>query len=110
LPLDAIPAKTVSVQFVVEHRSALNGHTLRLHGVVTSALLGDAACPSGSGLCAQPSVFLADAPPERNQPARPIRILMPQDAKAADYPPGKVVDLRVAVQGSKNGVVLSEKD
>jgi hypothetical protein len=110
LPLNAIPAKAVSVQFVVEHRSALNGHTVRLHGVITAALLGDAACPPGQGLCAQPSVFLVDAQSGKAAHTQPVRILMPQDAKAADYPVGKAVELQVSVQGSKNGVVLSKKD
>jgi hypothetical protein len=110
LPLDSIPAKAVSVEFVVEHRSALNGHGVRVSGVISHALLGNAACPPDRGLCAQPSIFLAD--PERGKDkanAGPeIRIIMPRDAKSADYPAGKAIELQATVQGSKGGLVLTK--
>jgi hypothetical protein len=110
LPLSSVPTKAVGVRFVVEHRSALNGQTIRVRGVVDAALLGDAACPPDRGMCMAPSIILAELPPGKNGHACSIRILVPKETKQAEYPIGKVLEVRASVNGHKTGVVLTKED
>jgi hypothetical protein len=110
LPLSAAPTKAVDVRFVVEHRSALNGRTLRVHGIVAAALLGDAACPPDRGMCMQPSIILSESGPGKNRPACSVRILVPRDAKTQDYPVGKALEVRATVDGHAKGVALTKVD
>lgn len=110
LPLSAVPTKAVGVRFVVEHRSALNGRTVRVRGIVAAALLGDAACPPDRGMCLQPSIILSESEPDKNRPACSVRILVPRDAKQQDYPVGKASEIRATVDGHATGVVLTKVD
>jgi hypothetical protein len=110
LPLSAMPTKAVGVRFVVEHRSALNGRTVRVHGIVTAALLGAAACPPDRGMCMSPSIILSESEPGKNRPACSVRILVPKDAKQQDYPVGKPAEVRATVNGHTAGVVLTKVD
>ena len=110
LPLRSVPPKVVSVRFIVDHRSALNQHTVRVRGIITAALLGDAACPPDRGMCMAPSIVLAESEPGKNRPACSVRVLMAKESKAQDYPIGKAVVLRVTVEGQVTGVVLTKVD
>lgn len=110
LPLSSVPTKPVSVRFVVDHRSALNRHTIRVRGIIIAALLGDAACPPDRGMCMAPSIVLAESDPDKHQPACSVRILMPKESKLQDYPIGKAVELRATVDGNKTAVVLTKVD
>ncbi|MGB6677272.1 MAG: hypothetical protein WBE44_11320 [Terriglobales bacterium] len=110
LPLSAMPTRAVGVRFVVEHRSALNGRTVRVHGIVAAAFFGAAACPPDRGMCMPPSLILSESEPNKNRPASSVRILMPQDAKQQDYPVGKALALRATVDGHTTGLVLTKVD
>jgi len=110
LPLNSIPTRAVHVRFVVEHRSALNEHKIRVRGVITAAFLGDAACPPDRGMCAQPSVILGDSEPCKNRLSCSIRVLMPEGTKPQDFPIGKLLELRATVSGHKTGVVMTKAD
>jgi len=110
LPLSSLPTKVVSVRFIVDHRSALNQHTVRVRGIIATALLGDAACPPDRGMCMAPSIVLAESEPSKNRPACSVRILMPKESNPQDYPIGKAVELRATVDGQKTGVVLTKVD
>ena len=76
LPLERVPGSAVSVKFLIEHRSALNGRTVTAQGFVQETIVGEAACPTCPADCgkppgefcppcpagcAQPRVFLVDA-------------------------------------------------
>jgi hypothetical protein len=110
LPLNLVPTKVVNLRFVIDHRSALNQHTVRVRGIITAALLGDAACPPDRGMCMAPSIVLAESEPGKNRPACSVRVLMAKESKAQDYPIGKAVVLRVTVEGQVTGVVLTKVD
>lgn len=107
LPLDSIPSHAVSVRFVVEHRSRLNGHTIRVQGIITSALVGEAACPPDRGMCAPNSILLVDSDASKHRRDCLIRVLLPQDARPEDFTVGKHLEMRVAVHGSNAGVALT---
>jgi hypothetical protein len=108
LPLSSLPEAAVSVRFVVEHRSALNGHSVRVRGVVNAAVFGDNACPSNRGMCMQPSVILNDPDCRDNQVSCSIRVLVPVDTKPQDYPVGKLLEMRTVARGDKEGVLLTK--
>lgn len=105
LPRDSIPRQALSVRFVVEHRSRLNGHTIRVRGIITAALVGEAACPPARGMCAPNSIFLADS--DASQRDSLIRVLLPQDARPEDFAVGKQLLMKVVVHGNKVGVALT---
>jgi len=107
LPLGSIPSHSVSVRFVIAHRSRLNGHTIRVRGIITSALVGDAACPPDRGMCAPNSILLADSDASRRRSDSSIRVLLPQDARAQDFAVGKRLEIKVAVHGNNAGVALT---
>lgn len=107
-PLGSVPATPTSISFLVEHRSALNGKTVRLRGVVVTTLLGEKACPPDRGMCAQPSLFLADTDAQDRDPNYDVRVLVGEREQEADYPPGKLVDIPVMVQADRTALILQK--
>ncbi len=110
LSVTSLPTKPVSVKFVVEHRSALNGKTITIRGVVVETLLGEKACPTGGGggltpgpgACAQPRIFLADTTGESRNKLYDLLVLMSEEEKESSYPIGKTVVLQLdVIDGSK---------
>ena len=100
-----LPTEPVSVKFVVEHRSALNGKTITIRGVVVGTLLGEKACPPDRGMCAQPSIFLADTTGESRNKLYDLRMLVSEEEQESNYLVGKTVVVQVVVDGSKVAVV-----
>jgi hypothetical protein len=105
-PLDSIPAEPISVTYLVEHRSALNDETVIVRGLVVATLLGEKACPPDRGMCAPPSVCLADTNAEDRDPYYDVRILVGEQEQEADYPIGQVVEIPVSVQADRTVVIL----
>lgn len=105
LPLTSFPQQPLSIKSVVEHRSALNGRTISIRGVIISTLLGEKACPPDRGMCAQPSIFLADTTDKNRNTLYGLRVLVGEEEQEKSYPIGKTIDLRVVVDGSKVAVV-----
>lgn len=91
LRLISMPKQPLSVKFVIEHRSALNGKAIEVQGVVVRTLLGEKACPQTglAGLCAKPSLYLADTPEEERDKLYDLRVLMSEAEQEKDYPLGK---------------------
>jgi hypothetical protein len=108
LPLHSAPKETVSVRFVVRHRSALNGQTVRIRGVIAAAILGDAACPSNRGMCMQSSIILADCKRGHHRLASSVRVLVPEDTDPRDYPIGGYSEVEVVVRGQKTSLELTK--
>ncbi|MEW6402540.1 MAG: hypothetical protein AB1649_12125 [Chloroflexota bacterium] len=105
-PLATLPTGPISVKDLVEHRSALNGRTVWLRGVVVGTLLGEKACPPDRGLCAPPSIFLAETTDINRNPHYDVHILVSETEQEADYPIGEMIELPVKVQGNKTGLSL----
>lgn len=109
-PLAALPVAPISVRELIEHRSALNDRIVRVRGVVVATLLGDQACPSDRGACAQPSLFLADTTQAGRDPHYDLRVLVSEAEIEEDYPIGATVELRVRVYGDRAAVVGQKID
>jgi len=110
LPLDSVPKRTLSVRFVVSHRSALNGRAVRVRGVVAAAFLGAAACPPDRGMCMPSSIILGDPDRGKNRLASSLRVLMPPGTKPGDYPLGKILQVRAVASGDKTSISLRTVD
>jgi hypothetical protein len=98
----------VSVKFLVDHRSALNGKTITVRGVVVSTLLGEKACPPDRGMCAQSSVFLADTMSSSRDKAYDLKILVKEGEMESNYPIGTTVNIRISVVGDTLSVIASK--
>jgi len=107
-PLEQVPAEAVTVQFLVEHRSALNEKKITVHGVVISALLGEDACPPDRGMCAQPRVIIADTSGEERDTRYDLVILLPEGGNDA-YAAGQTVDVTGVVSASPSAVVMRKE-
>ncbi len=108
LSITSLPKESVSVKFVVEHRSALDGKTVQVRGVVVGTLLGEKACPSSgmSGMCAMPRIYLSDTSAENRDKAYDLTVLVTEDGQEGDYSVGKIIEVQGIVAGSKSGVVI----
>jgi len=105
LPLSRVPKKPISVCFLIRHRSSLNGKRVRVRGTIVATAVGDKACPSGRGMCMQPSIFLSDHRMPHRHCAQ-LRVLLPEKAKEADYLIHRTITISGKVQGNKSGVTL----
>lgn len=105
LPLSSLPQQPLSIKFVVEHRSALNGRTILTSGVIVGTLLGEKACPPDRGMCAQPSIFLADTAGENRNKLYDLRVIVGEEEQEKSYPIGKTIGLQVVIDGSKVAVI-----
>lgn len=109
LPLEQDIAGPVTPRFVIEHRSALDGKSITVQGVIVSALTGEAACPPGRGMCAQPRVTLSDgeagvAP----DPAFDLVVLLPEGDDTG-YTRGQEAEVRGRVSASGFTAVLHKE-
>lgn len=105
LPLTSISQQPLSVKFVVEHRSALNGKTISIRGIVVATLLGEKACPPDRGMCAQPSIFLADTTDKNRNPLYDLQVRIGEEEQEKSYLIGKTTELQVVVDGGKVHIV-----
>lgn len=109
LSLTSLPQQPFSIKFVTEHRSALNGRTILTRGIIVSTLLGEKACPPDRGMCAQPSVFLADTAEKNRNELYDLRVLVGEEEQEKSYPIGKTIDIQVVIDGSKTSVSARKK-
>lgn len=105
LPLTSVPDEAVTVKFLIEHRSALDGKTVKVRGVVVGTLLGEAACPS-RGMCANPRIYLSDMSAENRDKAYDLTVLVNEGEQKGAYPVGIFREIQGIVAGSKSGVVI----
>ncbi|PIR88860.1 MAG: hypothetical protein COU07_04190 [Candidatus Harrisonbacteria bacterium CG10_big_fil_rev_8_21_14_0_10_40_38] len=105
LSLDPIPAVIFTPKMILEHRSALNGRTIPLRGVVTSNLLGDDACPPDAGACAKPRIFIGESLDEDRDKSYDIMVLL-SEGDITDYSIGSLVTVTGTVFGSSESVYL----
>ena len=112
-PLESIPITSISVKYLVEHRSALNEKVVVVRGVVVSTLLGEKACPRDIGgfgvlMCAQPRIFLADIMNENRDPLYDLMVIVGEEEK--DYKIGETITIKVLVYGDKTSVNAVKTD
>lgn len=106
LSITSIPEESVSVKFVIEHRSALNDKSIKVRGVVVETLLGEKACPPDRGMCAQPRIFLADTAGEDRDKLYDLTVIVNEEEQERNYPIGKTIETQGTVDGSKTAVVV----
>jgi hypothetical protein len=110
-PLDNVPTTPVSPQFVLEHRSALNGTTVRLRGTVVRMIGPDGgSSPTGGvaplpGAHIQPRVFLAAGPAVGGQTAPELMLLLKEDDPG--FPAGQIIEVDAAVEASAVAIVVT---
>ncbi|MEZ0225239.1 MAG: hypothetical protein ACAH83_11840 [Alphaproteobacteria bacterium] len=102
------PSQVQSVKFVMEHRTALDGQRVTVHGVITYALPPGKACPPGQGACAQPRIIIADKDDAARNKAYDLTILLPEDDQTA-FAEGQIVDISGTVSGSADGVTVMKE-
>ena len=107
-PLEKMPTGAVSVQFLVEHRTALHDQKVTVHGVIVSTLLGDKACPPDRGMCAQPRIMLADTADAARDTAYDLVMLLPEGGDDA-YEVGQIIDISGTVSASPASVIMRKE-
>jgi hypothetical protein len=111
-PLTVIPGGPQSVEFVIEHRSALNGEQIILQGIIISTLLGERACPSDPMMgmpCTRPHIVLADSDSSLRDTRYDITVLLPQ-GDLTPYETGQTIDVAGTVMAGPSRVTLKEDE
>jgi hypothetical protein len=111
-PLNKMPTEPISPRFLIEHRSALHGKTVKVRGTVVRVLTSDDAAPSSPGSVtpspgrfAQPRLFLADSPAKDRDKNYDLVVLLREGDKG--YPVGQLVEIKGTVDGNQAAVVVS---
>ncbi len=105
LPLETLPSETLSVQFLVEHRSALHEKKVTVRGTVLSVLVGEDACPSSGGMCAQPRLTLADSEAADRDNRYDLVVLFPEGG-GEGFRAGEVSEISGTVSASAYAAVV----
>ena len=111
LAVQSFPNNPISVKYLVEHRTALNGRTVKVTGIVVDTLLGEKACPVCKTEqcplrpCARPRIFIADSSDESRDKNYDIMILLDQNDV---YKIGQNVEVQGIVESSKAAVVMEK--
>ncbi len=106
LPLPKIPNSVVSTRYLVQHRSALNGKKIKVSGFVAEAVLGEKACPTQAGGCAQPRIFIAENLSHEYDLNYRIMVLVQEEKE--NYSVGQWVEIEGIVHASKAAVYVEK--
>ncbi|MEZ0260260.1 MAG: hypothetical protein ACAH80_04580 [Alphaproteobacteria bacterium] len=109
LPLEQEITGAVTPRFVIEHRSALDGKVITVHGVVTMSLTGEAACPPERGMCAQPRVVLSDGEAGVAPDSTYDLVVLLPEGDATAYTRGQEAELQGRVSASPHAAVLRKE-
>lgn len=106
-PLATIPTQPISATFLVQHRTALNGHTVTVKAIVVATSPGITPAP-GMGIPSRlPSITLADSTNSgRDKNYDVVVDLSPQSQP--DYQMGQMVQIRASVQVASGVILVSE--
>jgi len=107
-PIDEPLVEPLSVTYLIEHRSALNGQTVRVKGLLAGMLLGEKACPPDRGMCAQPSLFLTDTLEPTRNPHYDLRVLVGEAEHEEDHRLGDMLEVRGTVYGDHASIVFTK--
>lgn len=106
-PISALPNSAITVKYLIDHRSALNGKTVTVKGLVVANWADARNCPSPDLvelLCPQPFIFLADSTDPNRDPYYDLRVRLNEEDKG--YAIGKNVTIKGIVEGSKESVLF----
>ncbi len=106
--IDSLPTKSVSLKYVVEHRTALNDQIITVSGIVVSAGQSpsvNSAAGVRSMANPQPRIFIADSLKDSRDKNRDVMVIVEAGDK---YAVGEKVNFKVKVSASKVAVVLQK--
>jgi len=108
LPVEDFPPMPISVSYLIDHRSALDGISVRVKGYVVGNWLDPSNCsPIAEYLCPQPRIFISDTSSFRNGYFN-LEISVPDRDNWKDYPVGKMIEIRGIVHGDRTYVSLEK--
>lgn len=114
LPLGNMPdpSSPLSVTFVVEHRSGFNNKRIALTGIVVSNNLKEPECDNlGCPMMySQPYITLAESTSTNRNILYDIPVSFPEEARsqADQYPVGSTVTITATVEGSLEGIRMTQ--
>lgn len=106
-PIGTLPAQPVSMHYVVEHRSALNGKTITVKGIVANTVWPSTGNPSSgepSMSNPQPRIFLADNLRRRRDKNFDLMVLLREGERI--YVIGQGVKIKVRVDSNRTAVMM----
>ena len=80
-------------------------YKIYVHGIVLSVLIGEDACPSSGGMCAQPRLTLADSASDSRDKRYDLVVLFPEGG-GEGYGVGEDAEISGIVSASPQAVVL----
>lgn len=102
-PLPYVPSGTQTARFVVEHRSALNGQHVTIHGVIVTVVKGGG--PGNSMTFMQPRIVVADTDSADRDTNYDVQVMLPPD-NSTPYETGETLDITGTVSGNRSGVTI----
>jgi hypothetical protein len=112
-PLVTVPSTPVTPRFVLEHRSALNGKTVKVKGTVIRVVgRADSGNPPPGGTTPlpganpQPRVFLAESPVKAHDIYELMVLLREGDDR---YRAGQTVEIEGIVESGPGAVILRHR-
>src|SRR3989338_4278817 len=98
-PLSVVPASAISVEYLIEHRSALNGKTVKVKCVVVVDWTDASRCsPYAEMLCPQPIIYIADSALDSRPTYYDLRVVLSEGDTS--YKIGQSVEIKGTVEGS----------
>lgn len=97
---------TMSVKYLIEHRSALNEKTVKVRGVVVANLTDNSRCRPDitEMLCPQPIIYIADSASADRPADYDLRVVLGEEDKS--YQLGQSVEIKGIVEGNTESVLL----
>lgn len=106
LPIDSLPTKPITVKYLLEHRSALNGNVVTINGFIMGVVTKEQACPPDMGMCGQPHISLEDRDQNSNESYEIIVFLSEEDS--TNYKIGQSIELNATVSASRLSLDLNK--
>jgi len=105
ISVSAVPTSAISVKYLIEHRSALNGKTVRVQGYVVNSWADPSKCsPYMEMLCPRPVIFLADGNQPSSNPYYDLYVRLSEEDTS--YFVGQEVEIKGTVSASADSVQL----
>ncbi|MBI4053808.1 MAG: hypothetical protein HY397_00585 [Candidatus Doudnabacteria bacterium] len=106
-PVSSVSSSAMSIKYLIDHRSALDGKTVMVKGFVVGNWADARNCPNPDLvelLCPQPFVFLSDSTDTNRHPYYDLQVRLNESDPG--YLIGQTVTIRGVVEGSKEGVMF----
>jgi len=93
--INSLPTEAIPVKYLIEHRSALNGKTIQVKGIVADTIFGTDA---------QPSIIIADSNAANRDKNYDLRIGLNETDQ--NYTIGQTVVVKGVIDGSRVSVFM----